>query len=193
VTAASYLLYLIAALQIIGGIVAISTIDAMRKAYEVAYADFPDLRSNADAIATASAVGGLVIALLFAAGFITLGILDGKGKNPARIVTWVLAGISVCCFGFGALGSAFSNMLSGIGGGNANAPRPGDIQNALQDNLPSWYYPVETTVNILALLSAIAVIVLLALPASNAFFRKPQAVWEPPAYPGVPPTGPPAA
>lgn len=184
VTAASYLLYLVAASQVVGGVIVIGGLDAMQRAYEHAYADFPELRDAAGGIALVTVGISVVFALIFAAGFITLGILDGKGKNAARIVTWVMAGLGVCCFGAGSAGQALNGMLSGMGGtGGTNQPDPAEIQRTLTEALPSWYYPATTAINVINLLAVIAVIILLALPASNEFFRRPAPAVEVPGYP----------
>jgi len=189
VTWASYLLYGLAALQVIYALMQISTFGAQSRAIEQAYADFPELHDIASVSAAIGLIVNLIIAVLFVAGFITLGVLDSKGKNAARIITWVLAGIGVCCFGVGAAGSAANSLLSGIGGtSGGQGPDPAELQRAISDALPGWFYPAATTVSVLSLLASIAVIVLLALPKSNEFFRKPQQTWEPPV-PGYPPVG----
>lgn len=185
VTAASYLLYFVAALQVIGAAVALSSLGAVQEGTRAAYQDFPALRDSADAIAAVGVGVGVVFALLFAAGFATLGILDGKGKNPARIVTWVVAGIGICCFGAGAAGRAVNSAFAGMGG-DPEGPDPAEVQRTVDAALPSWYYPATTTINVLALLSVIAVIILLALPASNAYFRRPEPTWPQPPYPQPP-------
>lgn len=185
VSAAVTLCYVVAAIELVSAILAFTTIDAQRSAMETAYADFPELRDVGSTFAVGAVIVGAVITLLFATGFVVLGILNAKGKNPARIVTWVLAGLGVCCFGFGAVGSAANSAFGGMGGGGTSGPDPAEVQRILNENLPSWYYPVSTGLSIIGLLAAIAIIVLLALPASNAYFRKPQPVWEPPAYPSI--------
>lgn len=189
VTAASYLLYLVAALQLIGALAALANLGTMQDAYRRAYQDFPELRDAADAIGAVGIGLGAGVAVLFAAGFVVLGILDGRGKNAARIVTWVVAGLGVCCSGIGLVGRAGSSALAGLGGaGNTDGPDPVEVQRIVDEALPSWYYPLTTTINALMLLALVAVIVLLALPAANAFFRRPpQPAWEPPppSYPSV--------
>jgi hypothetical protein len=188
VTAASYLLYLVAALQLIAAVIALSILGPTQDAYRTAYQDFPELRGAADAIGTVGIAIGVTVAVLFAVGFVVLGILDGKGKNPARIVTWVVAGLGVCCSGIGVAGQAGSSALAGMGGGgNTNGPDPAEVQRIVDEALPSWYNPASITINALMLLALIAVIVLLALPAANAYFRKPEPTWEqpPPPYPPV--------
>ncbi len=185
VTAASYLLYVAAAVEVVSAIVAVSTIGAQRKAMEQAYANYPELKDAVPGITVGIGIGTAVFALLFAAAFVVLGILDGKGKNPARIVTWVLGGLAVCCFGGGLLVNA-SGSSGMFGGGNTtNAPDPAEVQRILNENLPSWYGPVRTALALLSLLSIIIAIILLAMPASNAYFRKPEPTFEPPTYPTV--------
>ena len=58
-------------------------------------------------------------------------------------------------------------------------------QKQLSDGLAGWIRPVELASGGLLLLMAVAVIVLLALPASHPFFRKQQEQWAPPSYPTV--------
>src|SRR6266536_2042517 len=152
VTYACYLLYLLAALQVIGA----------------------------------------VVSLLFAVGYVVLAIFDGRGRQPARIVTWALLGVSLCCGGYGLVGNA-TGGFTGYKRRVEGAPSQSELQQMLKDALPSWYQPVILLLGIIALLAAITVIILLALPASNQFFRKQEPVWEPPVpqapwdQPGQPP------
>jgi hypothetical protein len=141
---------------------------------------------TAATIAGAGIAGGAVVALLFSIGFAILAIYVGRGKNPARIVTWVLTGLSVCCGGIGLVTSATGTSFGG--GSSANgAPSQAEIQRAINEALPSWYHGVTLTLGVIGLLIALAVLILLMLPASNEFFRKrPVQEWEPP----VPPVGP---
>jgi hypothetical protein len=81
------------------------------------------------------------------------------------------------------------------GGGGANMPDPQELQRRLGEELPSWYTPLVTTAAILTVLALLGAIILLALPPSNEFFRRPQPTWEPPvpgypAYPPAPGTAP---
>src|SRR6185436_7231411 len=74
------------------------------------------------------------------------------------------------------------------------APSQSEIQSRLNDALPSWYQPVTMTVTVIILIAILATIILLALPASNAFFRKQPAAqgWDPSVpYPTYPPAGQP--
>jgi hypothetical protein len=182
VTYACYLLYLLAALQVISAIVQFSVLGTYSDIMKKAFAD----TSVGGTVATttiAALAGTAVLGLLFAVGYVVLAVLDGRGKQAARIVTWVLLGLSLCCGGYGLIG----NATGGFGGNTGSvegAPSQGELQQMLKDGLPGWYQPVTLLLSVIGLLAAITVIILLALPASNPFFRKQQPVWEPP----VPPT-----
>ena len=91
--------------------------------------------------------------------------------NPARIVTWVLAGLAVLCFGCALAGTASSGAFMG-GNQTVNGVDMSAAAKQVQDALPSWLQPTQATIGIVNLLLAILVIILLALPASNAYFRR---------------------
>ena len=50
---------------------------------------------------------------------------------------------------------------------------------------PSWLTPLTTTLSVIILLALIAAIILLAMPQSNAYFRKEQPAFAP-AFPNLP-------
>jgi hypothetical protein len=194
VTVASRLLFLVAAAQVFGLVLALSYAGTIRDVYQKAYQG----TSAADTIKVFTTIGtviSVVLGLLFAAAFVALGILDGKGKNPARITTWVVGGIALCCIGFGLATSAARGSLNNLGNSSnsSNLPDPAEVQRQLSAALPSWYSGLSVTISLIGLLALLAALIMLALPASNEFFRKPQPVWQPPV--GYPPPGypPPAA
>lgn len=198
VTISSYLLFLVAVLQVIGAIVALSTMGTISEVYEDLYAG-TELEGVGTTIGTVTSVAGAVFGLLVAAGLVVLALLNNRGKNPARIVTWVLGGIFLCCTGFGLVSQLAGSALN-MGGDTAEGPSPAEVQEALSQALPSWYMPVVLGTSILTLLALLVALILLALPPSNEFFRKPEPVWQPPvpgsAYPAYPPppgqSGPPS-
>jgi hypothetical protein len=183
VSIAVWLLYLYAALQVVGVIVAVATLGRMQEAFKLAFKETP----NADQAGTIGAVIAVfyaIFGILFAAGFVVLAILDGKGKNPARIITWVLGGIAVCCGGYGLISTAAGASMNFGNSGGSNGPTATEMQRILKDTLPSWYYPTLTALGIIELLAIIVAVVLLAMPASNQFFRKqPEPTWQPPMPP----------
>ncbi|MEJ3743399.1 hypothetical protein WEI85_08940 [Actinomycetes bacterium KLBMP 9797] len=195
VTVSSYLLYLYAALGLIGVVVGLSVVGTMTEVYRDAYEGTD--AEGMESFVTISTVGAAVLSLIFAAAFVVLALFNNRGKNASRIVTWVLGGISLCCTGIGLAFTAAGNSMGMGSSSNGNMPDPADVQRQLDDALPGWYTPISTIVSVLALLVMLVALILLALPPSNEFFRKPAPAWEPPvpgsaypAYPQVPPASP---
>lgn len=134
----------------------------------------------------------LVIALMLAGGFLTMAILTGKGKNPARIVTWVFAGLGVLCCGFSAIGNALAPTSAYTSYGDTSSLESAgfdsaEFQRLVEERLPGWANPVGQVTTILGLLALILVVILLALPEANTYFAKPAYGWTP-AY-GYPQQG----
>ncbi|MEV4627422.1 hypothetical protein AB0J90_14135 [Micromonospora sp. NPDC049523] len=192
VTYAGYLLYLVAAVQLIGAIITLPLIGTISDVYEEAYAG-TDL-DGAGAVGTATIVVTAVVGLVVAIGLVVLALLNNRGKNPARIVTWVLGGLFFCCSVAGLALTAAGSALTPSSSGDANVPDEAEIQRMLNDRLPGWYEPLSNLLSVVAVLAVLAALILLALPPSNEFFRKAQPVWQPPvpgsAYPGYPQSTP---
>jgi hypothetical protein len=189
VTVASYLLYLVAAFEVINAILVFATLNTVKDAINDLYANTSLNNDGGTVIAVAYSIGA-GINVLFALGFVILGLLDSRGKNGARITTWVVGGISLCCVGAGLGSSALTGSLRN--GSTRTGPSQSEIQSRLADALPSWYTPVTTTITVVTLLAILGIIILLALPASGDFFRKPAPGWEGAvAYPGYPVPGQP--
>jgi hypothetical protein len=183
VTISSYLLFLVAGLLVIVAIISLSTLGTVADVYRDAYQGTE--AKGLESIVVGAGAAGTIVQLLLAAGFVILGLLNNRGRNVSRIVTWVVGGIGVCCTGLGLAGTGLANQMNAQPT-TGNLPDPGEVQRRLEDALPSWYQPVSTTLTVLALLALLGALILLALPASNEFFRKPQPAWEPPVpgYPG---------
>lgn len=190
VTISSYLLILVAAIQVINLILTFATIGDTRRVLQDAYRDSSVNGMDAVAdFAVAVAIGASLITLLLAVGLVVLAVLNNRGKNGSRITTWVVGGLLLCCTGGSLLSGAAGSISGPVGGSNADMPSQEEIQRRLDEALPSWYTPLSTLLGVVAVLALIAALVLLALPASNEFFRRPQPAWEPPvpgAYPGYP-------
>lgn len=186
VTISSYLLIFYAVLSVLALIVALTTLGTIQDVYRDAFAGTD--AEGAEGVAVAVSVGAGVISLLFAVGLVVLALLNMRGKNGARITTWVLGGIAVCCSGLGLAGTAAGNAMGGQSSGNG--PSQDEINRRLDEALPSWYEPVNTLLAVLGLIVLVTALILLALPKANEFFRKPQQAWEPPVpgatYPGHP-------
>ncbi|OLB79649.1 MAG: hypothetical protein AUI14_09650 [Actinobacteria bacterium 13_2_20CM_2_71_6] len=190
VSAAGYLMFLVAALIVINGIITLVTLGPVIDATRKAYASLP----NADAVGSAAQVVTVILVVvtyLFAAGFVILGLLDLRGKNAARIVTWVLAGLSVLCFGCGAIGGATGGFGGGLGRGNTNGVDITEATRQINDAYPAWFKPTSLAITVINLLAVLAVIILLALPASNGYFRRGKNLADPaiPSLPYPPPPG----
>ncbi|WP_231921196.1 hypothetical protein [Micromonospora auratinigra] len=199
VTASSWLLILVAAIQVVNLILSLTTIGTVRDVMRDAYRG-TSVEQAAD-YAWVFGLGSAVLALLLAAGLVVLALLNNRGKNGARITTWVVGGILLCCTGGGLLNNAAGGMMNG-NSTSGDVPSGQEIQRRLEDALPGWYGPASTLLSVIALLALLGALILLALPQANEFFRRAkQQSWEPPvpgtaypgaAYPGAPgqPTGP---
>src|SRR5262245_34861253 len=98
VKVASILLYVTAVLLVGQVVLSFLSLPDVSQAVTDFEATHPELRGAGNQAGT---IIGSVVQILLAAGFVTLGILVGKGKQPARIVTWVLSGLGVLCVGCG--------------------------------------------------------------------------------------------
>lgn len=187
VTVSSALLFLVAAIYALGFIILISQLGAVSDAYAESYAgtDF----EGTETVGSITFVGAGALTLLLAGGLAVLAIFNNRGKNPSRIVTWVVAGVLLCCLG---VGLAAQGLMSGIEVDSGNGPTQSEVEAAITDALPSWYGTWEALSTVVSVLALIGAVILLLLPASNEFFRKPPEVFEPPPqYPTTPPPPPP--
>ena len=187
VTVAAYLLYAVAVIQVINAILTFSISSDLSDAVRDAYAGTE--AEGAESIVSIAFIGGAVINLLLGVGFAVLGYFDSRGKNASRIVTWVIGGIALCCLGINLGGTA---LVGGVGGGSTSgAPSQAEVEQRINDAMPSWFTPATTTLAAVGLIAILAAVILLALPASNEFFRKPSAAaWDPSMpYPGQQPPG----
>src|SRR4051794_6707865 len=139
---------------------------------------------GAESIAVAVAVVGAVFSVLFAAGLTVLAIFNNRGKQGSRITTWVVGGLALCCNGFAVLGNAATRSMTLDSGSNSTGPSSAEVERQLNAALPSWYNGATVTLALIALLCLLGAIILLALPASNAFFRKVPAAGFDPLYGG---------
>jgi hypothetical protein len=181
VTVACWLLYAVAAAQIAYAIVILSQLGATKAALTRVFAG-TQMEGAQDAFAAMMTAPPVARGVLSAIGCLVLAVFVGRGKHAARIVTWVVAGLLICCSGSDVASSAmFARNL----GGGANGPSNQEIQRAL-DSLPDWYQPLLTTINALSVTAIVTVVILLALPISSGFFRPaPQPAMEPPVPPAT--------
>ncbi|WP_326999855.1 hypothetical protein OHA72_32560 [Dactylosporangium sp. NBC_01737] len=176
VTAARWLLLVVAALPMVSALLGVVLIDDLRRAYIAAYGG---VRGGDEAT-------GAVIAGVIAAGLILVvcgipALLLGRPRNWVRIVVWVLCTIGVCCLSPGILGgtSVTSPRVTSTGTSSS------EITARIADTMPGWYVPLTVVLAAASVLGVLLVAVLLALPASNAYFRR-----QPPPQPPWPSAGP---
>ncbi|MGW4498678.1 hypothetical protein ACWENR_08670 [Micromonospora sp. NPDC004336] len=193
VTISTYLLWLFALTQLIGIIITLSTLGTVSEVLDEAYrGTAANGTQNLADITTFITIGTSIFLLLLAVVLAVLGVFNNRGSNGARITTWVLGGILVCCTGGGLASGLAGGGFGGTGQGTGDGPSPEEIQRRLDEALPGWVTPVSTLVGVIGLLALLAALILLALPKANEFFRKPKQAWEPPvpgaSYPGHPQT-----
>jgi len=190
VTVSSYLLYASAAASLIGSLVSLSTIGTFSDVYGDLYENTAE--SGFESIIVGTLVAGVAISILVAAGLVILAIFNNRGRQGSRITTWVIGGLYLCCSGFGLLGTAAGSGMNMGTGSSTSGPSSAEVEARLSSALPGWYEPISTLLTVLTVLALLAAVILLLLPASNAYFRKPQAGWDPMMpYPGQPYPGQP--
>lgn len=188
VNLAVMLLYALAGLLLLNGVLSLATLGAQQRATERAF----EGTSMAGQGGGVQAAGQIVVTILLVVVFIVLAVLVGKGNRVGRILTWVFASLALCCTG--ALFALTALTEAGYEAARNDDPdlRPySEVEAIFAEELPGWYTPVTTVLAVLIVLTAIAVIVLLALPKSHPYFRKAEATtWEPPLPPPSPAGGP---
>jgi hypothetical protein len=188
VSFARFLLYLLALISLISACLALYQSTFMTKEKLVTiFRDGGYPQDQAEVAANFTPIGiygAMGFGLLMAIVYVLLAVFVGRGKQWARITTWIVAGIfGACCNLFGVLGSAASSGLSGMG-----APSGVDSKKIAEDTaalLPGWMQPVGLALSLVSLLAALGAIILLMLPPSNPYFRKAEPVWTPPSYPSA--------
>ncbi|MCD0446122.1 hypothetical protein LO763_21145 [Glycomyces sp. A-F 0318] len=121
--------------------------------------------------------------LLFAVFYIVLGILNNKGSRAARILSWILSGIALACCGIGGLIGQVGQATYTVNG----TEYQDEMTQAIEDATPGWVTVLDWATLLAFIVGSLVIIVLLAVPASNEFFRKDEPPMGP--YPGQPPYG----
>lgn len=183
VLVAGMLLFLVAASSLVSLCVTIATMQQQVDEATRIVASSANTSQERDVARTAAEVGAGVqigISVIIAILFVVLALFVLRGSQGMRITTWVLAGIGVLCSGFGLVGSAVTSS----GGFTTSVTDADGNRIDLTSLLPQWQRDLSTTQYVVVLVSLIVIIILLALPAANAWFRKPTLVY--PMVPGVP-------
>lgn len=184
VTTASALLFLLGLIELVSSGLSVYTFTRI----STGLGDDLTNQSETQVAITAAQIGGIlaaVISVLIGISAVVLAILVGRGKQPARIVTWVLTGIGVLCYSCSLGGSALSSSIEGLGSTGVS-PEAEALQQRIRDLVPAWQTVLTTVLSVVLVLACLATIILLALPVSNEYFRKEQEVWLPPSWPAAP-------
>ncbi|GAB3236145.1 hypothetical protein GCM10027447_34270 [Glycomyces halotolerans] len=141
---------------------------------------------DASTLVTVTFAAVAVVYIIFAAFYVVLGLLNNRGNRPARILSWILSGIALACCGFGGLiGQVGSTTLT------VNETEYEDqMTQAVEEATPMWVTTLEWISLLLFIVGSLLIIILLALPASNDFFRKEEPQQQFPGqgpYPGQQP------
>jgi fumarate reductase subunit C len=132
--------------------------------------------------------GALAFNVVLAVGLCILAALNGAGKRPARIITWIVQPIMLVCTLAGLASTLFMTqfltyMFESSGDPTLETLDVEAIVDAVTGAYPAWTAVLSWGALALGLLGSLLVIILLAVPSANAFFRKE----EPEKYiPGAP-------
>lgn len=116
-------------------------------------------------------IGPIVAALVL----IVLALLNGAGKRPARVITWIVQPLVLLCGGFLAVSQLFAADFLQAGIEATGGPEDLDaaaVFDAVFGAYPAWASVIDYGLFTLATVGSLLVIILLAVPAANAFFRK---------------------
>jgi hypothetical protein len=163
-------------LAAIGGVV-----DRFRDAAQATGASKSDIDGLAG-LAWGTVITGAVLSVLFAVLLIALGVGNLRGRNGARIATWVVSGLGLFCGCCAFLAVVSQSALSwNISTDNTTE----DLTQALTDAYPGWWIGLNGVVSVGQALGYLLVALLLVLPASHPYFRREAA-----AAAAVPPPPP---
>jgi hypothetical protein len=138
-----------------------------------------------------NALSAIVLAVL--AGF------DLAGKQPARVMTWIVAPLSaLCCGCASAIYTEYLFLAAGQSPSTAGQELSAEQTAAIGEGMPDWYSPAALGAVGLLWIGVLGAIIALAVPSANEYFRKREQTWlpaygPPPGYPteGYPPGYPP--
>lgn len=169
VRAAAIVQYATVALALLGAVLSVLTTTRLLDALPDALTAGGYTPAERDKITTGAAVAsyGLVaLWLVFALVFAAFARWYTRGARWARTATFAVAGLLVLCGACGLTGGR--TVDTGTAQGHA-------VDRALDAAVPGWWGSANAVVQALGFAAYAAIIVLLALPASRPFFRRPAA------------------
>ncbi|SDY22732.1 hypothetical protein SAMN05444365_1011125 [Micromonospora pattaloongensis] len=145
--------------------------------------------SDADTVVwgvRAGAIAAALIGLLFAFLLILLAFGIARGSSAARVGTWVVCAFGLLCGCATAIATLGQRAVEVE---VAGSPGRVELLGALADAYPAWWIWLSGGLSVSQALGYLVVALLLALPASTAFFRRePPVSGPPPASGPVPPS-----
>ena len=169
VTVACVLMMVLPVLSLINFIVSIAASSAMKDNLRTLYLNAGISQDSADTALSGAGVSSGYTGVPLLIGAIIIGVLaifNLRGVNGTRIATWVLLGLGIAgglCGGI-ALGG-LQATLSSLSSVNQRTVSVDSI-------VPGWYYGWGYLNVVVTIALDATVIVLLARPAANAYFRK---------------------
>ncbi|WP_155830310.1 hypothetical protein [Glycomyces tenuis] len=130
----------------------------------------------------------LVFPIVVIVILVVLALLNAAGNRVGRILTWVFQPLVLICGGFVFASALFGEQLTqwafdNSGDETLESLDAGQLLEAAYNAYPGWSVVVDWATVLLTTLGSLLVIILLAVPAANAYFRKEA----PPTYiPGAP-------
>jgi len=158
---------------LLGGVAAMRAVSAIASFYAIPEGSWQFAEAENDDSAGAAGALGLVLvggfALLVAVIYVVLAALNARGFQAARIVTWVVAALTLC----GTAPALFIDVYDTI----------------------AWYNRLTVTAVVATVVLAVSAAVLLALPPANRYYRQrrrpvPRPVPPPYPWPGYGPPPP---
>jgi hypothetical protein len=155
---------------LLGGVAAMRAVSAIASFYAIPEGSWQFAEAENDDSAGAAGALGLVLvggfALLVAVIYLMLAALNARGFPAARIVTWVVAALTLC----GTAPALFLDVYDTIG----------------------WYNRLTVAAGVVTVVLVVSATVLLALPSANRYYRQRRRPVPPPyPWPGYGPPAPP--
>jgi hypothetical protein len=190
VTLASLLMLLGAALATVVGILLIALSNRVSQDFRSNAADSGASRSDIDGLATgiqATMITGGILTLVLAVAVVLLAIGVFRRSNAARITALVLVIASLFCGVGGAGVTSAARSATDLSLQDTDAQTAENLGQALGDSIPAWFVGLTIGLSCVQVLAYLAVVVLLLLPASNAYFRRASTQQPTPPAPSAPP------
>ncbi|MEU7865724.1 hypothetical protein [Dactylosporangium sp. NPDC049140] len=180
VSLASTLLFAAAGLEVINVVLSLLYAGKIAEGTKKVYED-AGLTAGSTATTSIGSTVGVILGFIIIVILVLLGYFVSRGNQVARVLTWVVGGIALCCSALGLGATLFAQTFwDQARKTSPELPSWDRYQEIVYSQVPGWYQPLTTVLSILIVLAIAIPIVLLALPASHPYFRKAEQQWEPP-------------